>query len=171
MPFQVINSSEIDVGDALKKELFDKVKNSLDDLNTRLGSVESGGSKIEVFRYTIMNAASSSTMTGLDYFIANSAFNLTNATVQIFEKGTLTGTLEIDVKKSTTNLNGPSFTTVFSTKPSVNLTTAADYAVSTNQVFNTATTAIAVGNILRLDITQLPTGTIGKFIVSVFGEK
>lgn len=172
MAFEVINTSEIDVGDALKKELFDKVKNSLDNLDERTTAVEEGAAKVDIFRYMVLNATSANSMTGMDYYVATQSFTITNATIQIFEKGSLTGALEIDIKKSTTDLDSPSFSTVFTTKPKITYAGAANYDISSNQIFNSGSVAVVSGDILRFDITELPSsGVLGKFILNVYGEK
>ena len=172
MAFEVINASEIDVGDALKKELFDKVKNSLDNLDTRTTSLEAGAAKVDVFRYIVTNATSANSMTGLDYYVATESFTITNATIQIFEKGSLTGELEIDIKKSTTDLDTASFSTIFTIKPKLTWASIANYAISTNQTFDSGNISVVSGDILRFDVTEFPlSGTLGKFIINVYGEK
>jgi hypothetical protein len=169
--FTPISPSEIEVGEAIKKELWDKVKVSLDDLDARLTPVEVISGKVTVFKFPIVNASSFSTLTGITYFTADFPFNLVSAYIQIFEKGSLTGTLEIDVRRSTTDLNGPSFSSVFTTRPSINVTTASNYAQSTNAVFDVTQNQVQAGNHLRLDITSMPSGgTLGKFLLTVIGE-
>jgi hypothetical protein len=169
--FTPINPSEIEVGEAIKKELWDKVKESLDDLDSRLTPVETVSGKVTVFKFPVVNASSASSLTGMTYFTADFPFNLTTAFIQIFEKGSLTGTLEIDVRRSTTNLDNSSFSSVFTTRPSINITAAANYAQSTNAVFDVNQTAIQTGDHLRLDTTALPSGGIlGKFLLTIIGE-
>lgn len=171
MAFTPISSTQIQVGRAIKKELWDVVKDDLDDLNTRLNAVEASSPKIKVIEFYVLNASSFSTATGLYYYRAVDTFTLTSATIQIFEKGSLTGTFEIDVEKSTTDLSAGAFSSVFTTRPSINLTTASNYAISTNQVFDPTKVSIVPGNYLRLDISQFPTGGVmSKFLVTVYGE-
>lgn len=171
MAFEVINEVQISVGAALKKELLDKVKNSLDDHELRLNSSEAGAARVIVFDHTILNAASSNSFTGIVYSEALFPFTITGCEIRIFEKGILTGSLEIDVKKSTTGLNDPDFATIFTTKPKITLATAADYDRSTNQAFNGAQTEVEEGDTLRLDITEMPiNGILGKFRVILYGE-
>lgn len=171
MAYTTINSSSIEVGDALKKELFDLIKSNEDDLDSRLNTVEATSKKVNIFKYLVLNAASFNTATGLDYYEADDTFTITDAFLRIFEKGSLTGAIEIDIKRSTTNLDNASFTSIFSTKPKITMASASDYEQSTNQVFNPAQINISPGNYLRLEITQMPTnGVIGKFLVSSYGE-
>lgn len=171
MAFELINSTEIAVGAALKKELLDKVKNSLDDHESRLNSAEAGAARVSIFDLTVMNAASSSTFTGLAYSEALFPYTITGCEIRIFEKGSLTGALEIDIKKSVTDLNGTSFTSIFTTKPKITYATAVDYERSTNQAFNSSQVSVSEGNTLRLDVTQMPSGgTLGKFRIILYGE-
>lgn len=171
MAFSAISSAVIAVGSAIKKELWDKVKNNFDDLDSRLNVIESTSTKIPIIKFYVLNASSFSTATGLYYWESNDNFTITSAYVQIFEKGSLTGTFAVDIEKSTTNLNSTSFSSIFTTQPSINLTTASDYAKSTNQVFDPTKTAIVAGNYLRFDITSMPTGGVmSKFLITVYGE-
>lgn len=172
MAFQVIDQNEIDVGDPLKKELFDKIKNSFDDHEDRIDELETGAKKIPVFKFPILNAASANSFTGVTYYVADENFTLTSGSVTIFEKGSLTGSLEIDVRISTTDLANASFSSVFTTKPKIVLASASDYETSSNQVFDNSKILVETGDILRLDITELPVnGIIGKFLVNLYGEK
>lgn len=172
MAYTSINSSSIQVGDALKKELFDLIKSNEDDLDTRVTSLSASAKKIDIFKYVLLNGSSFSTATGLDYYQAIESFTITNAQIRIFEKGSLTGFIEVDVKKSTTNMNDTSFTTIFTTKPKITLATASDYYTSTNQVFNSGQITINAGDILRLDITTAPTsGVLPKLQLIIYGEK
>lgn len=172
MPFTSISSGEIEVGDALKKELFDKIKSNEDDLDSRVSDIEDGARKVEVFKTLVLNAASANSVTGLMYYTADDDFTLTSASIRIFEKGTLTGSLEIDVKKSSSGLANSSFASVFTTKPKLTLAGVSNYATSVNQVFNNGMTSIVAGDTLRFDITELPSGgVLGKFILNVYGEK
>jgi hypothetical protein len=169
--FSSISSLAIQVGSAIKKELWDKVKNNFDDHESRLNSVETVQKKIPVMKFDFRNATSLSTATGVYYWESDDDFTITDAFLRIYEGGSLTGTLQIDIKKSTTDLNGTSFFTIFTTRPSINLATDPDYSASTNQVFDPGQINVAKGDFLRLDITQFPTnGVLGKFLLTVYGE-
>jgi hypothetical protein len=171
MAFNPILSAAISIGSAIKKELWDKVQGNFSDHETRINSLEASTPKIPVIKFYVLNGSTFSTATGLYYYEANDAFTITSAYVQIFEKGSSTGTFEVDVKKSTTNLDGPSFSTIFTTKPSIAFASVSDYAKSTNQVLDPSKINIAVGNYLRFDISQTPTsGVMSKFLITVYGE-
>ncbi|MCS6281474.1 MAG: hypothetical protein HUM72_12650 [Dolichospermum sp.] len=171
MAYNPILSAAISIGSAIKKELWDFVQGNFADHEVRINSLEASTPKIPVIKFYVLNASSFSTATGLFYWESNDNFTITSAYFQIFEKGSLSGTFEIDIKKSTTNLDGPSFSTIFSTKPSILYSTASDYSKSTNQVLDAAKINIGVGNYLRFDITQTPaSGVMSKFLITVYGE-
>jgi hypothetical protein len=169
MAFTSISSSLYNVGKPIIKNLFTLIKTNLDDLDTRVSAVEIGSAKINVFDFTIINAASASTMTGIAYFRATQNFTLTGAELQTFEHGSLTGTLEVDCKVNSTP-DDTGMTSVFTTLPSIAMA-AADYTVSINQVFDGGQISISSGDIIRLDVTSMPTGgTLGKFRFQLYGE-
>lgn len=171
MAFSSISSAVIAVGQAIKAELWGKVKSNFDDHETRINNIESSSSKIPVIKFMVLNGSEFAAGTGLYYWESNDNFIITSAYVQIFEKGTLAGTFEADIKKSTTNLDGPSFTSIFTTKPSIVFASVSDYAKSTNQVFDPTKISIVSGNYLRFDITQMPTTSVmSKFLITVYGE-
>lgn len=171
MAFITIPSSIIQVGKAIKKEIFDLLKGNLDDLDSRVSSLEVGATKIDIFKFQFANAASFNTATGVFYYEADQDFTITDVYLRIFEKGTLTGTLEIDIKKSATDLDGPSFSSIFTTLPSIAMASASNYDASINQVFNPSQVNIQKGDFLRVDITSMPlNGVLGKFLLTAYGE-
>jgi len=171
MSFVTINSASIEVGDALKAELFTQVKDNFDNHETRINSLESTAKKIDIFKFLLLNGSSFSTATGLAYYRSEDTFTVTKSAIQIFEKGSLSGFLEIDIKKSTTNMDNASFTSIFTTKPKITYSTASDYDESSNQVLNSSMINISSGDYLRLDITIAPTGgVIPKLFITTYGE-
>jgi hypothetical protein len=172
MPFVTIPSGSIDIGDPITKDLWDKVKANEDDLNTRLTAVEGSAAKIEVFDGNVYLGVLASTLTGIFYYVAKENFTLTACRLRIYEKAPITGgTLEIDVKVNGT-FNDTGMASVFTTRPSVNFATASDYDFSTNQVFDNTKINITANQVLRIDITSLPStgGFLGKFYLQFYGE-
>lgn len=171
MVFVSINPASIQVGDPIKSELTTLIKDNLDDLDQRVTAQATSAKKVEIFKYLLLNGSSFSTATGLDYYQAVESFTITNAEIRIFEVGALTGFIEIDIKKSTTDMDTASFSSIFTTKPKITYATANDYDASTNQVFNTGLISIVAGDILRLDITIAPTnGVLPKLQIIAYGE-
>jgi hypothetical protein len=170
MAFVTIPSGAIDVGDPITADLFSKIKNGLDDHELRIGGVENAQNRIIVFNTLYVNGASANTLTGLDDFNATTDLVFVAAYVQIYEKGSLTGAIEIDVKVNSTP-NNVGMSSIFSTKPKITYSGASDYAKSTNQVFDIVNNAASSGDSIRLDVTELPGGgTIGKFRVVLIAE-
>jgi hypothetical protein len=152
--FNPIPASLIQVGKALKKEIFDLIRNNFDDIEARLLSVEAGVVSLDIFN-GVIKPLSSFNHKGIAYYNAIGQGSVTEAFIQIYEVNGFTGTLEIDILKSVTDLNNSSFVSIFDVKPSINLSTASDYAKSVNQILGTGA-ALDTGDILRLDITAMP---------------
>lgn len=168
MAFQAINDSEIDVGKPTKKELWKKVQNSLNAHEERISTLAIGAAPVEIFNLDIVNATSSSSLTGLLHHKAFIGFSVSTVEVQIFEKGFITsGILEVDLKKNTT-LDDIGMISVLSTKPKIDFSLNNDYDVSAG-ILIPELQFINAGEFLRLDITSLPTIPLGKFRVIVYG--
>jgi hypothetical protein len=169
MAYTPIPESSIQVGKALKKELFQAVRDSLIDHESRINSLALGAAPIEVFNFPILNASSAGSLTGLTYYRALSGFSVTTVQVEIFDKGIVTsGTLSIDVKKGT-SLDGATFESILTSQPAIDFSTAADYDIATG-VLDVTKQSVLAGEVLRLDITNLPAIPLGKFRVLVFGQ-
>lgn len=169
MAFNSLLDTLIQVSKSVKREIFTTLKDNQDDLQSRLLTLESGANKVVVFDAVVVNATSASSLTGLAYWTSPSNFTLLDAQVGIFEKGSLTGTLEIDIKKSV-DRDDANFSSTLTTRPSLIMASASDYDNSSNAVFNAGNQDVLQNEILRLDITSLPTPVIGKFVVYVIGE-
>jgi hypothetical protein len=166
MSFVTIPSSWITAGKSVKKELLDLIKSDLDDHETRIVALSAGSGPALLFNEDICNVSSSLTLTGVLYYKAIANAQITKAQIQIYTKdGISSGLLEFDLKKSSTL--GGTYTSIFTTKPSINYATASTYA-SNDGVLN-AGQSILQDDIIRLDITNVPTGVITKFRVMVYG--
>jgi len=169
MAYSEIPSSSIEVGKAIKKELFRRIRDNFIDHEARISSLALGAAPIEVFNFPILNASSASSLTGLTYYRALSSFTLSTVQIEIFEKGIVTsGVLSIDVKKGP-SLDGAGMTSVLTSQPVINFATASDYATATG-VLDTANQLVLQGEVLRLDVTALPSIPLGKFRVLVYGN-
>lgn len=168
MSYTSITNSEIAVGAALKKELFQKVKDNFTDHEDRISALSLGSAPVEVFNLDVINASSAVSMTGLLHHEVLVPFTITTVKLQIFEKGSIvSGVVEIDVKKNTTP-NDTGMVSILNVKPKINFALNVDYDSSLG-VLNGAQQNVVAGDILRLDITSLPTLTLGKFRVLVYG--
>ena len=82
--------------------------------------------------------------------------------------GITSGTLEIDVQVAP-SADFTSSVSVFTTKPSLDLSTASNYDESSNAVLSASNKVLTEGEWIRIDITSLPVG-LGKFGLYLIGE-
>ena len=169
MAFDPISLDEIEVGDALKRELFRKIKNDLDDLDERVQTLSGGSGKISLINEdVIVGSNGSSILTGALYLEVIQDCIVTEGAIQLFAKSpATTGSLTIDIKKNTTT-NPSGFNSIFSVNPTLNVASASDYQRATGTIDPSAQ-ALVVGDIIRLDITSLPAG-LQRFRVVLIGE-
>jgi hypothetical protein len=166
MAFVSIPSTATEVGKAIKRELWELVRLNLDDLNTRVNAIGTSSNIVSVFDFPIYNASSFNSFTGVTYVKCPASFTITNAEVQIYEKGvTTSGILSIDVKKSASL--GGTYTSIFTTAPAINMAVDLDYTVSQG-IFN-GLNVVAAGEYLRLDVTALPSVPLSRFNILVYG--
>lgn len=119
----------------------------------------------EIFNCQIQIATEAVSASGLVHFRAPVALNISSVAAQIYEKnGVVTGSLTVDIKKNSTP-NDVGMVSIFSTLPTFNFATAVDYDSSTG---TRSTSAIAVGQYLRLDLTSIPAGFRGTVHVSCY---
>jgi len=169
MAFNTIPSGWLDIGDPTKKEIFDYIKDNFDNHETRIQSVESFGANVEVLNFDFRNASDFATLTSALVRRINRTMTLNFCMIQIYLKGALTGTLEIDILKAT-SLGGV-YSSVFTTRPSIAFASAVDYGASTNQVFSVSQVNLVAGNYLKLSITSMPAnGTLSKFKIILTSE-
>jgi hypothetical protein len=132
-----------------------------------IGGGGGGGAPLEVFNHVVSVGAPAATLTGLSYFMAPVAFNITSVRLLVYTKnGVASGFLEADIKKNTTPA-GAGMVSILTTKPIINFASDPDYTLSSGVI---ATAAVANNNFLRLDITSIPTGWAGRFQVLVYGS-
>lgn len=170
MAFSSLSSSLYAVGKAVTRQLFNTLKNNQDDLNTRLTTVEAAASKVVFFDGIVQNAAVYSTLTGAIFHRVQSAIDITDCKIALYDKGGISsGTLEIDVQKASSGNDFTSSVSVFTTKPSLDLSVAGNYTESTNAVLSVTNKVLSEGDWLRIDISSLPSG-LQYFHIYLIGE-
>lgn len=163
MAFNNLTNTEIEVGEPVKKELFSKIQESLADLDTRATALEGGSGAIDIFNSDVLIGNNPIT-TGVAFWEAPFDLTLTECAIQIFARGVVTsGTLTIDIKKNSTP-NPTGMTSVFTSAPTIDMASVGDYARATG-TFNPSNQSILQGEILRLDLTSLPTNLTAFRIV------
>lgn len=168
MAYIEIPESLTGIGKPFKKELADKIRNNFIDHEARLQGLTLGSAPIVVFNDVVVNASSASTFTGLAHFRASSAFSVSLVQIGIFTKGSIvSGTVSVDIKKAAT-LAGP-WVSILTSQPTINFATAVDYDTATG-ILDGSNQTVAQGDYLRLDVTALPSVTLGKFTLLVYGN-
>ena len=163
MAFDPITDEEIEVGKPLKKSLFTKIQQNLAEHEQRIGDNSAGvaGTLPLIMRvngdYALMTPAQKANTLKTTF---GADVTITNIFLYIDEAGSA-GTTEIDVLSNTTS--GPSYTTLFSTKPSVAFGIGDD-AISSNGVLDGANLSVSAGDILKLTITDSQTGANGFMV-------
>lgn len=168
MPFVTIDPTLIEAGDPVTEDLFSTIKDNEDNLDSRVTALEGTASKIIVYNGIFCNASSAGSLTGLMFERIPADFTITDAKVYIFTKGSLTGNLELDVRKSS-SADFTSDSSIFSTKPKLDFSVASNYAESSNAVISSG--GFTAGQYLRIDMTSLPAGgVLSKWGVYIIGE-
>jgi hypothetical protein len=169
MAFTPVPSGSLLPGKAVKTEILTTFNNNLNDHESRIQALSIGAAPIEVFHYGVINASAHPSLTGLDYYRAFIAFNITTVKLQIFEKGLISsGIISLDIKKGNT-LDNLSFNSILTSQASIDFATASDYDEA-DAVIDPALQSLTPGQFLRLDITSLPSLPLGKFRVLVYGN-
>jgi hypothetical protein len=128
-------------------------------------AASAGTGTTEIFNTTVVIGAAAATITGVLHFKAPSNLTISSIVVQLYEKGsTSSGTLSVDIKKNTTP-NNVGMTSIFSVQPSFNFAVVSDYATSSGTI---STSSVTSGDYLRLDITSIPSGFLGKIQVIAY---
>lgn len=171
MAFEVIDLTDLDVGKPTKRSIWVKTKNSLDDLNSRTGSLETGASKVELFVSEIVGLQQYITGGALErimFFRASRDLRITNAQIYILASSTGTlptsGTLEFDIRVGNTPAT---LATVFNVKPTV--TTFAEGDTNGAVDFIVGGEDILQGQWIALDITNLQQGQ-SRIFIDIFSE-
>lgn len=152
MAYTEIPASLVQVGKAIKKELFDLIRNNQIDINNRVTTLSLGANPVDVMEADILVK---STVIG-DGTIANykakAFFNISSATLQINTVSGNTGVLTIDVLKSTTL--GGVYSSILVSPMAINYTIATDYDFTTGDFG--VLTGVNTGEYLKIQITTLP---------------
>ena len=169
MAYTPLSSALYAVGRAVTRNLFSTLSDNADNLNTRLTSVEASASKILFYDGHIAAAGDYSSMTGALFHRVQAGIDITDCKIVLYDKGAVSsGTLELDVQKSS-SLDFASSVSVFTTKPSLDLSVAASYSESSNAVLDNTNKSLSEGDYIRIDVTALPSG-LGKLFVYLIGE-
>lgn len=167
MTYVAITTQEIAVGESVSNSTLTKVKENFDNLDSRMTTLEGGGSTtyppIILSVYGAYGEAGDLTIpvSGIIKTTINFPLTVTGVRILIDRAGT-SGTTEIDLKFKR---GIGSYTSLFSTKPSVGYVSGND-ALSTNAILDPDYVDLQTGDILRLDISSVQAGAI-TFLVRI----
>lgn len=169
MAFSSLSNALYAVGKPIVRALFNTLKTNQDDLDTRLGTVEATGNKVIFYSGSIYTAGSYASVTGYIFHRIQASIDITDAKVIVSDfTGITSGTLQIDVQKASSRDFSASVS-IFTTKPSLDLSTASNFDESSNMVLSGTNKVLIEGDWIRIDITSLPTG-LGYLGVYLIGE-
>lgn len=174
MAFVPVPSSLFAVGKAVVKQLFQGLVDNQADLDARQTSTEALASKKTFWNGTVRGASSFTTGTKATQLRIEANIDVTDVLIAIADDTTAnpSGILEIDIVKATGAGDGPDFTTsvsIFTTRPSIDFSTASDYDESTSQVISVAAASLVEGDYIRMNITSKP-ASLGRFTFYAIGE-
>lgn len=171
MAYIPLDNNDLEVGKPTKKSLFTRIKDNQTDFNTRIGALETGASKVELFNSEIANLGqyvNGGDLTRIMLFRASRDLTITNVQVYVLSSSTGSlptgGTLEFDIRVGNTI---SSMNTVFNIKPTITGLTEG----STNSAVNFITDGelIDQGQFIALDITSLQTNQ-SRIYVDIYSE-
>ena len=176
MAFITIPSTWIQVGQSLKQQLFTYIKDNFDNHETRINSLEVGAAKVNLFNFEVggyLSQYSTSELIGVGTFKAYAACTISDAKIILTNSSSSptssssAGTLSIDLLKSTDN--GVTWSSIFSTKPSIGSGVSATGSISSTFSFVPTANILAFGDMIRLDIYSKKI-TQGSFMIEVYGD-
>jgi hypothetical protein len=165
--FTSIPSSLIQVGKALKKEIFSLLKINLDDHEERISTIElTSGASFYVFNGDVDLKYFDIENNDFFYFKAPITFNVTSFQVQLFDKeGVDDGILSVDVQKSV-DTNNDNFASILESEAEADFSTDADYSVHSGSIDGSLNT-VEINQILRIVVTSKPSDYFGKVLVRI----
>lgn len=150
MAFETLTTAQIQAGKPTAQELFRKLKNSLDDHESRLITVESAVNQLPPISFDIVGTLNSpTTMDGVLHYRVNRALNLLAVRLFVVTAGTA-GTLTVDVEYKR---GAGAWTSVLDAPISAGFGSG-DLYVTSGAI---AVSGIHSGDILRLNIDSVQT--------------
>lgn len=159
MAFTLINTSEIEAGEPTSQELFTKIKDSLDDLNSRAATLESTSNNYLPIEFAVNGPSDDGLITdGL--LITRLTFDITVLGVRLFILNAGTAgdtTIDVEYKRG-----AGSWTSIVSSPVTANFGDGDEHLESGTL----AVTSLLAGDLIRLNVDDVQTGS-DTFIVFV----
>lgn len=166
MAFLPIDSNTIKVGDPITKDLWDLIKSNFDDHELRINSLTTATGTVFIFNGDIDFSGFRISQPDIFYYKARQDFSVNDFRVQLFTKQGLTsGSLVIQLEKSV-DTNNANFSTILTGPISFNFASAADYSQQVAGI-DSGLNELITDSVLRIRVTNIPTGFTGKILVSI----
>lgn len=166
MAFVPIDPNKIKVGDPITKEILDAVKDSLNDLDSRVTSLSISGGTVFIFNGDVSFINYSSLRPDIFYYTARQDFSINDFRARLFTKdGVSSGTLTLRLEKSN-DPNDANFNSVLTSDLLFNFATDADY-LEKIAVLNPSQNDVTTGQIIRVKVIGVPSGFNGKILMSI----
>ena len=164
MAFETINSSEIDVGKPLKKDLFRKIKTSLDDLDSRVSNLSLAGGTFQLFSDSVMMPKYYAGSEYIISFRAHANLSITEIKLQLMRGTSSSGSLILDVLKGS---NVSSLLSVLTTNITLDTATATTSTVISAAI-NSLNQSVTSGQLVVVKLLNKPTESV-MFNISING--
>lgn len=166
MAFSTIDPNKIKVGDPITADLLSQIKESFDDHELRINSLATSGGTVFIFNGDISFLNYSLSHSDIFYYTARQDFSVNDFRVRLFTKqGITSGTLSLTLEKSN-DPNDINFASILTSDISYDFATDADYLEKIG-LLNASLNDITTGQILRVKVTNVPSGFSGKILLSI----
>lgn len=171
MAFTSIDLNTIKVGDPITRDLWVILKDSLDNHEFRLNTVETAIGSIFVFNQDVSFVGFNISEPNIFYYKARQDFSINDFRVQLFDKqGIVLGNLTFELEKSI-DTNNANFSSVLTSALSFDFATDANHSEKV-ALLDSAENSILTGQVLRVRVTNVPTNAFGynfsgKVLISV----
>ena len=168
MSFVSIDSNTIKVGDPITKDILDLIKDNFDNHELRINSLATTGGTVFIFNGDVNFSGYSTSNPNIFYYKARQDFSINDFRVQLFSKqGISSGTLSLDLQKSSLSTNDSSFSSVLSSALTIDFSTDPDFTHVESASINPSSNDILTDNIIRVRILSIPSGFSGLILMSI----
>lgn len=176
MAFISIPETWLTVGAAIKKRLFTRIKDNLDDHETRLNAVEQGVNKVSIFNFEVTGYIGNYTaaeLINIGTYIAPQDLIITEIKVVLLNSSSTptvsssSGSLSLDLQRSTDG--GATWTSVLTALPTIGDEQYLSGEESGLVAFNTGGEILLAGQMLRVGVASKK-DTQGSFQVLCYGD-
>lgn len=167
MAFTTIPSSWLVVGEAIKQRLFTRIKDDLDDHETRINTLEAQTAKTAIFDDVFVVSSLPTVNDIILHYTVLYPMTISDFKLKNFVAAG-TGSITIDLLKGT-SLNSGSATSMLTTTATINV--ASGNYQTNSAVLDATKVDLVAGDVLFIKILAFPTNTnnVDKFQITALG--